>query len=244
MKMYVGTSGYGHKEWKGVFYPEKISAKAMLGYYAERLGAVEINYTYYHMPTEAVLAGWVDQVPADFAFALKASQVITHRKRLRQVEEETAYFFSTLAALDRKMGAVLFQFPPSFHADREALASFLPLLPGERKSAFEFRHPSWFAPEILELLRDHGCALCLADTDENPLGELLSTAPWGYLRLRRSTYSPLELEQWLARIRAQPWQSAFVFFKHEEEGKEAKGPEMAMHFQQLAGAGQDVPALK
>jgi uncharacterized protein YecE (DUF72 family) len=133
------------------------------------------------------------------------------------------------------MGPVLFQFPPSFHANRAALEAFLPLLPAKRKSAFEFRHPSWFAPEILELLRDHGCSLCLADTDENPVEEIISTASWGYLRLRRSKYSPAELKQWLARIKAQPWQSAFVFFKHEEEAEEAKGPEMAMHFQQLAG---------
>lgn len=235
MKIYVGTSGYGHKEWKGAFYPEKISPKAMLGFYAERLGAVEINYTYYHMPTQGVLAGWAAQVPADFAFALKASQIITHRKRLRQVEEETEYFFSTLAALDRKMGPVLFQFPPSFHANHTALEAFLPLLPAKRKSAFEFRHPSWFAPEIIELLREHGCSLCLADTDENPVEELVSTASWGYLRLRRSNYSPAELKHWLARIEAQPWESAYVFFKHEEEAGEAKGPELALRFQELAG---------
>ena len=236
MKIHVGTSGYGFKEWKGAFYPEEISPKAMLRFYAERLGAVEINYTYYHLPTESVLAAWAEQVPADFAFALKASQVITHRKRLRKTAEETGYFFSSLAALGAKMGPVLFQFPASFHADRAVLADFLPLLPSGRQCAFEFRHPSWNAPEILDLLREHGCSLCLADTDENPVTELISTADWGYLRLRRANYSPAELAQWLTRIQAQPWQSAFVFFKHEDEAKEAKGPELAMHFQQLAGA--------
>jgi len=236
MKIYVGTSGYGHKEWKGIFYPEKISPKAMLGFYGEHLGAVEINYTFYHMPTQGILFDWASQVPADFSFALKASQVITHRKRLRQVEEEIKYFFSTLAALEQKMGPVLFQFPPSFHANRAALAAFLPLLPAKRKCAFEFRHPSWDTPEILDLLREHGCSLVMADTEENPVGELISTASWGYLRLRRGNYSPAELEQWLTRIKAQPWESAFVFFKHEEEAQEAKGPELAMYFQQLAGA--------
>lgn len=237
MKIYVGTSGYGHKEWKGTFYPEKIPAKAMLGFYATRLGAVEINYTYYHMPTQGILFDWAAQVPADFAFALKASQVITHRKRLHQVEEETKYFFSTLAALEQKAGPVLLQFPPSFHANPAALAAFLPLLPARRKCAFEFRHPSWLAPKILELLRQHGCSLVLADTEENPVGELITTATWGYLRLRRDNYTPAELAQWLSRIQAQPWESAYVFFKHEEAAQEAKGPEMAMHFQQLAGAG-------
>ena len=235
MKIHVGTSGYGHKEWKGIFYPEKISPKEMLRFYAERLGAVEINYTYYHMPTERVLASWAEQVPDGFAFALKASQVITHRKRLRKVEEETEYFFSSLAALDRKMGPVLFQFPASFHVDRAALKDFLPLIPVHRQCAFEFRHSSWIDPEILDLLRDKGCSLCLADTDENPAEEIISTAAWGYLRLRRSDYTAADLEKWLERILTQPWQSAFVFFKHEEKAEEAKGPEIAMHFQQLAG---------
>ncbi len=236
MKIHVGTSGYGHKEWKGGFYPEKISPGGMLHFYAERLNAVEINYTYYHMPTEKVLASWAEQVPDDFAFALKASQVITHRKRLRKTEEETEYFFSVLAALDRKMGPVLFQFPPTFPADRERLKAFLPLLPPERLCTFEFRHPSWSDPEIHALLRARGCSLCLADTDENPVEEIISTAPWGYLRLRRSAYSEADLARWLERIRAQPWQRAFVFFKHEEEAHEAKGPALAIRFQQLAGA--------
>lgn len=236
MKIQVGTSGYGYKEWKGIFYPEKISPKAMLAFYAERLGAVEINYTFYHLPTPGVLAAWAEQVPDDFAFALKASQVITHRKRLRQVEEETGFFFQSLSALGGKMGPVLFQFPPSFRADRAALADFLSLLPARRRCAFEFRHHSWLTPEILELLHDHGCSLCLADTDESPVSELISTADWGYLRLRRANYSPAELAEWLARVQAQPWQSAYLFFKHDEEGREAKGPEAAIRFQQLAGA--------
>jgi uncharacterized protein YecE (DUF72 family) len=236
VKIKVGTSGYGFKEWKGAFYPEKISAKAMLGFYAERLRAVEINYTFYHLPTPGVLTAWAAQVPDDFAFALKASQIITHRKRLHQAAEETEFFFQSLESLGEKAGPVLFQFPPFFHANPAVLAEYLPLLPAGRQCAFEFRHPSWLVPEILDLLRAHGCSLCLADTDENPVGELISTADWGYLRLRRANYSEAELGQWLARIQAQPWQSAYVFFKHEEEAQAAIGPKMAMHFQQLAGA--------
>jgi uncharacterized protein YecE (DUF72 family) len=236
VKIHVGTSGYGHKEWKGVFYPAGIAAKEMLRFYAERLGAVEINYTYYHLPTESVLAAWAEQVPADFSFALKASRIITHRKRLRKVAEETGYLFRALAALGPKLGPVLFQLPASFPANRAALADFLPLIPAGRLCAFEFRHPSWLVPEILELLRDKGCSLCLADTDENPVGELVNTTDWGYLRLRRAAYPPAKLAGWLTKIRAQPWRRAFVFFKHEEEGREAQGPELAMRFQQLAGA--------
>ena len=230
MKIYVGTSGYGYKEWKGKFYPEKISPKEMLRFYSKRLTAVEINNTFYHMPTEGVLASWAEQVPDDFVFALKAPQVITHLKRLRNVGEETEYLFRTLSILDRKLGPVLFQFPGSFRADLDALEDFLGLIPGNMSWAFEFRSPSWFDGEILGILRKKGCSLCIADTDENPATEIINTATWGYLRLRRSDYTDAALSQWIGRILSQKWERAFVFFKHEDE---AKGPEMAIRFREL-----------
>ncbi len=202
----------------------------MLRFYSERLSAVEINNTFYHMPTEGVLASWAEQVPRDFVFALKAPQVITHLKRLRNVGEETEYLFRTLSVLGRKLGPVLFQFPKSFRADRPALEDFLDLIPGNMSCAFEFRSPSWLDVEILDLLRKRGCSLCIADSDENPTNEIINTAPWGYLRLRRSDYTDADLSQWMERILSQKWERAFVFFKHEEE---AKGPEMAMRFREL-----------
>jgi uncharacterized protein YecE (DUF72 family) len=232
MKIQVGTSGYGYKEWKGIFYPEKLPAGEMLSFYAQRLSTVEINYTFYHMPTEKVLTSWAEQVPADFAFVLKAPQVITHRKRLHNVDEESAYFFRSLAALGPKMGPVLFQLPPNFRANRPLLESFLALIPQNMRCAFEFRNPSWLEPDFLELLRAKGCSLCTADSDEQPAGGIISTASWGYLRLRRSDYTEADLTQWQETILAQNWKQAFVFFKHEEK---ARGPEMAMHFQGLAG---------
>lgn len=231
MKLYVGTSGFGYKEWKGKFYPDKILPKEMLRVYSERLNAVEINNTFYHMPTEGVLASWAEQVPDDFVFALKAPQVITHLKRLRNVGEETGYLFRTLLVLKRKLGPVLFQFPGSFHADRPALEAFLSLIPGNMPCAFEFRSPSWLNVEIPDLLRERGFSLCIADADEKPTNEIIGTAPWGYLRLRRSDYSDADLLQWRERVLSQKWERAFVFFKHEEE---AKGPEMAMRFRELA----------
>jgi len=231
MKIYAGTSGYGYKEWKGLFYPEKISPKEMLRFYAERLDTVEINNTFYHMPTAGVLLSWAEQVQHDFVFALKAPQVITHLKRLRDVGEETRYLFRTLSVLDRKLGPVLFQFPGSFHADCKALEDFLELIPDNISCAFEFRSPSWHEDETLDLLREKGCSLCVADDDEARAGEIISTAPWGYLRLRRSDYTEDSLLQWLTRVRSQKWERAFVFFKHEEE---AKGPEMAMRFRKLS----------
>jgi len=233
MKIHVGTSGYGYKEWKGIFYPEKISPREMLHFYGERLNAVEINYTFYHMPTVGVLASWAEQVPDGFAFALKAPQVITHLKQLRNVGEETDYFLRTLAVLNKKLGPALFQFPKSFHAkkNRASLEDFLTLIPGNVHCAFDFRSPTWLDAGIAELLHERGCGLCMEDTDENPVKEIISTASWGYLRLRRSDYKDADLSQWLERILSQQWERVFVFFKHEEE---ARGPEMAVRFQELA----------
>ncbi len=230
MNIYVGTSGYSYKEWKGKFYPEKISPKEMLRFYSGRLNTVEINNTFYHMPRESVLTSWAEQVPGDFVFALKAPQVITHLKRLRDVSDETEYLFRTLSVLDRKLGPVLFQFPKSFRKDRSALEDFLALIPGDRAFAFEFRSPSWLDDQILDLLRKNGASLCIADTDENPAHEIIRMAPWGYLRLRRSDYTDADLSQWMEKILSQKWEKAFVFFKHEDE---AGGAEMAMRFQEL-----------
>ena len=143
--------------------------------------------------------------------------------------EETDYLFRTLSILDRKLGPVLFQFPKSFHADLPALKAFLDLIP-DISCAFEFRNPSWRDAEVLELLRKRGCSLCTADTDENPANEIINTAPWGYLRLRRSDYTDDDLSQWMERILSQKWDKAFVFFKHEEE---ATGPKIAMRFREL-----------
>lgn len=233
MKIRVGTSGFGYKEWKGSFYPEKISPHEMLHFYGERLQAVEINYTFYHMPTVAGLTDWAEQVPDDFTFSLKAPQVITHLKLLRHVEEEIHYFFRTLALLGRKAGPPLFQLPGSFRAKPEVLEAFLALIPENRPCAFEFRSKSWLKKEILDLLRAKGHSLCTADSDEKPADEIISTSPLGYLRLRRSDYTEADLSLWLERILAQKWEEAFVFFKHEDE---AKGPELAKRFQELADA--------
>jgi uncharacterized protein YecE (DUF72 family) len=232
MKIYVGASGYGYKEWKGVFYPEKISPKEMLRFYSERFNAVEINNTFYRMPTENVLLSWAEQVPHGFVFAVKAPQVLTHIKRLENVEDETKYLFRTLSVLGDKLGPVLFQFPKSFRADAQILGGFLLHIPRTMPCAFEFRSPSWLTASILDLLRERGCSLCIADSDENPTNEIISTAPWGYIRLRRSDYSDRELLQWKERILAQGWEKTFVFCKHEEE---TEGPLMAIRFHELTG---------
>jgi uncharacterized protein YecE (DUF72 family) len=152
-------------------------------------------------------------------------------KRLRNVGSETEYLFRALSVLGRKLGPVLFQFPKRFHADPAVLKAFLDLIPRTISCAFEFRSPSWFDAGILDLLRAKGCSLCHADADESPTDKIISTAPWGYLRLRRSDYADADLSQWMENILSQKWERAFVFFKHEEE---AKGPEMALLFRERA----------
>jgi len=199
----------------------------MLRFYAERFGTVEINNTFYRMPGRDTVARWAEETPPGFTFVLKASRRITHEKRLSgDTADAVNYLFETAAALGPKLGPVLFQLPPFLKKDALRLKGFLSLLPHGRPAAFEFRHPSWFDEEVYGILRSHGAALCAADTDDS--GEegapLVPTASWGYLRLRRADYGEAGLGAWADRIRAQPWDRAFVFFKHEDEGK---GPELA-----------------
>jgi uncharacterized protein YecE (DUF72 family) len=212
MIFYVGTSGYSYKKWQGKFYPEKISHHGMLRFYSERLGTVEINNTFYHMPTASILTSWAQQVPNNFIFAFKAPQVITHLKRLRNVGSEIEYFFRALSVLQNKLGPVLFQFPRSFHADPKALEDFLALIPNHTPCAFEFRCPSWLDVGILDLLCKKGCSLCITDSDEKPTNEIVSTATWGYLRLRRSDYTDADLSQWMERIFFTAMEAGFYFF--------------------------------
>jgi uncharacterized protein YecE (DUF72 family) len=231
MKLHVGTSGYSYKEWKGNFYPEDLPAKEMLSYYSRRLPAVEINNTFYRLPQPSMIENWKAQVPARFRFSIKASQRITHIKRLNNVADETKYLLETAALLEKRLGVVLFQLPPNMKKDTGRLAAFLDLLPANARTAFEFRHETWFDEEVFGLLRAHDCALVVSDTDEKPLTGITGTAKWGYLRLRRTAYEENDLVEWLQRVREQKWKDAFVFFKHEDEGT---GPKLAAQFIEMA----------
>jgi uncharacterized protein YecE (DUF72 family) len=235
MDLFVGTSGYSYKEWKGPFYPEDIPAEDMLRYYATRLPSVEINNTFYRFPRESVLTGWAAQVPPEFRFVLKASQKITHMKRLKDVGDEVAYLLKTACVLEQRLGVVLFQLPPNLKKDLPRLETFLTLLPDTLRSAIEFRHGTWFDDEVYTLLRNHNCALCIADSDGDLEVPFVSTARWGYLRLRREAYGPASLKKWMTAIQSQQWDSAFVFFKHEDE---ATGPKLAEKFLTMAGASE------
>lgn len=221
MRVYVGTSGYDYKEWKGEFYPQDTASKALLRAYAERLETVEINNTFYHLPTERVLTSWMEQVPENFVFAVKASRRITHIKRLKDVAPETDYLFRTLSHLGPRLGPVLFQFPANFAVGADRLENFLNLTPGAVKCAFAFRAQSGRGDDVLDLLRGKGCSLCQEDTEDAPVEDIISTASWGYLRLRKTDYSDADLAQWAERILAQDWEQAYVYLKHEEEARSA-----------------------
>jgi uncharacterized protein YecE (DUF72 family) len=231
MNLYVGTSGYSYKEWKGTFYPKDLPGAQMLRYYGERFRTVEINNTFYRMPKASVLESWAEAVPADFKFVLKASQRITHMQRLKDTDESVSYLLDIAGALKDRLGPLLFQLPPNLAKDLPRLQTFLALLPSHRRAAFEFRHPSWFDDDVFALLRQHQVALCIADAEDDLEVPFASTADWGYLRLRRPDYDVTALKSWMKRVQKQDWRDAFVFFKHEDEGK---GPQLAQHFLELA----------
>jgi uncharacterized protein YecE (DUF72 family) len=225
VKYWVGTSGYNYPEWKGSFYPQKMPAAKMLPYYAGRFTTVEINYTFYRVPNEKILAGWSRETPAGFSLTLKAPKRITHIAKLRDCTELLSYFLKTAATLGPKLGAILFQLPPYFRKDLGVLDDFLRQLPQGTRAAFEFRHASWMETEVFERLRAKNVALCIADSEKFSTPVEL-TADYAYFRLRDEGYTVLDLERWSGVIRAKAasCRDVFVYFKHEEAGK---GPEFA-----------------
>ncbi len=227
MELFVGTSGFSYDEWRGSFYPEGLPADEMLAFYARQFPAVEINNTFYRLPKAAMLERWREQVPPEFRFVLKASQRITHQKRLKEVAEPLGYLLETARVLGARLGPFLFQLPPFMRCDVERLAAFLDLLPAVVGAAFEFLHASWHTEEVHATLRSRGAALCLADNDDAPPPELVATAGFAYLRLRRQDYGDDDLHRWAAALRGGAFASAYVFFKHEDEGA---GPRLAHRF--------------
>ena len=224
MRLLVGTSGYNYDAWKGRFYPEGLPAKKWLAYYAERFATVEINYTFYRNPNRKTYENWAAETPPAFSFALKASQRITHRARLKEAAEPLQFFCDGSTALGDKRGPILFGLPPNLEKDLPRLQAFLTLLPNDVRAAFEFRHASWLDEETFATLRSAGAALCIADAAELET-PCVATAPWGYLRLRREDYDDAALDRWADRIRAAGWtDDVLVYFKHEDE---AKGPALA-----------------
>src|SRR4029450_12203443 len=193
----VGTSGYNYPEWKGSFYPSDLPAAKMLPYYAGKFPTVEINYTFYRMPTPKLIAGWRAQAPGEFRLPLKAPKRIPHAKRLRAAEvvESVNGFITAASELGPQLAALLFQLPPNFKKDLGLFKEFLALLPPKTTAAFEFRNASWLDDEVFETLRDRNLALCIADSEtrETPL---VQTADYAYFRLRDEGYGDADIAKW------------------------------------------------
>jgi uncharacterized protein YecE (DUF72 family) len=231
--IWIGTSGYNYPEWRGTFYPDKWPASKMLEFYAQRFATVEINATFYRMPTEKSVRAWYETTPSPFRVTLKAPRRITHDRRLRDAADALKAFCQAAGALGEKLGVLLFQLPPNFRIDLERLDAFLVDLPPGARAAFEFRHPSWFDEAVYQRLRSRNLALCIADSEKLST-PVEATADYGYFRLRDEGYQQADLDRWADVIRAHHdrWRDAFVYFKHEEEGI---GPELAQGLMQRLG---------
>src|SRR5262249_11941447 len=216
----------------GKFYPQMFPQREMLGYYAQRFATVEINSTFRRMPDAALLKSWTRQVPAGFRFALKAPATITHFRRLKGVQRATTALFRAATKLAKHRGPVFFQLPGNFQKDLPLLDSFLQRVHGSSRIAFEFRNPGWFDDDVLDCLRRHACALCIADARELPRTPVVRTANWGYVRLRRERYTRHQLREWIRKLRDLGWEEVYVYFKHEATGS---GPRLAARFLELAG---------
>jgi uncharacterized protein YecE (DUF72 family) len=225
-RVLVGTSGYNYPEWRGTFYPEKFSTDRMLPYYAERFPTVEINYTFYRMPNEKLLAGWAGATPETFSFTLKAPRRITHDSKLQHCEDLVQAFCGTARTLGPRLATLLFQLPPTFKKDAAILRSFVDQLPEGTRAAFEFRHASWHDVEIFDVLRGRNLALCVADSEKMST-PVETTADYAYFRLRDEGYQQADLERWADTVRHLAVSDAFVYFKHEEQGL---GPDFARRF--------------
>jgi uncharacterized protein YecE (DUF72 family) len=228
--MRIGTSGWSYRSWRGPFFPRDLPLRQHLEYYARQFRTTELNGVFYRTPTIEAVRGWAERTPDDFVFAWKASKFITHWKRLNETSRNSIALMETrLAMLGKKAGPVLFQLPPQFAKNRDRLAAFLKLLRARRPYAFEFRHPSWYEDDVLDLLRDHGIALCISDHHDAP-SPWLVTANYIYVRGHgpqghyRGHYSPTRLQEWCRWLRdkRRRGHAAFVYFDNDQKSAAPK----------------------
>ncbi len=229
--IWIGTSGYNYPEWKGSFYPADLPASKMLAYYSARFPTVEINYTFYRMPTEKLVAGWAAGTPSPYKLTLKAPRRITHDSRLKNTRDLVEGFCRVAGTLGDKLGALLFQLPPNMKKDVALFDAFLETLPPKVCAAFEFRHESWFDDEVFERLGRRNLALCVNDS-EKLSAPVRVTADYAYFRLRDEGYTGDDIRRWAETIARETayCSHVYVYFKHEEEGK---GPAFARMLQTL-----------
>jgi Uncharacterized conserved protein len=218
-RLYVGTSGWAYPTWKPAFYPEKLAQKKFLNFYASKLNAVEVNYTFRQLVKESTVQNWIADTPEHFRFTIKAHQVLTHIKRLKSADEFLMRFMGTLEGLERagRLGPVLFQLPPNFKADTGVLSEFLKCLPRTVRTAFEFRNASWFDDTTWSTLREKNAALCVAESEERDTPDVL-TADFAYYRYRKPNYTAEERQAMVGRINEHltAGRDVYAYFKHEE----------------------------
>jgi uncharacterized protein YecE (DUF72 family) len=217
-QFFVGTSGFSYSGWRGQFYPRRIKSANMLGYYAQQLGTVEVNTTFYRTQPEDVIASWVASVPPAFRFAIKAHRRITHNRRMPNLEEAIRVLAEEAGAFGDRLGPVLFQLPPTAPFDEGRIERIVALLPSHWRVAFQFRHRSWHTPQVADLLERLGASLVHGDGEEEP--GPLGRGAFVYLRLRRETYSPQRRAAWARWIAAYltGGRDVYAYFKHESLG--------------------------
>lgn len=221
----VGTSGWHYDDWKGLFYPRGLAKSKWLEFFAGRFPTVELNNTFYRLPSEKAFQNWYDDTPAGFVFAVKASRFITHIKRLRETQASVLNFMSRASLLEDKLGPVLYQLPPGLHRDDARLAAFLADLPPGQKHVIEFRHQSWLAEEVYAILRKYGAGICVFDMPGLSC-PLLATADFAYIRfhgrdsLYASCYSEEELADWAEKIKklAENLDTIYIYFNNDIQG--------------------------
>ena len=232
-QLYVGTSGWAYPSWKPAFYPEKLAQKRFLNFYATKLNAVEVNFSFRQLLKESTVQNWMNDTPEHFRFTIKAHQVLTHIKRLKSADEFLKRFLTTLESMERagRLGPILFQLPPNFKADQAVLSEFLQALPRVVRAAFEFRHASWFTDATWETLRARNIALCVAETEERDTPDVV-TADYGYYRYRKPSYTPEERKAMVERLQEHVagGRDVFAYFKHEET------PEGVLYATEVLGA--------
>ncbi len=227
--IHIGTSGWHYGHWRGPFYPEGLSADRFLSHYALRFHTVEINNSFYQLPSERALTTWRDTTPPDFIFAVKASRFITHMKKLKDPERSLPPFLERVALLGEKLGPILFQLPPRWHFDAARLAAFLEALPGEYRYTLELRDQTWINAKALELLAHHGVAFCIYEL-AGYLSPREVTANFVYIRLHgpggpyQGHYDDRTLTAWAGAIAAwsQQGREVFCYFDNDEAGYAAR----------------------
>lgn len=223
-QFHIGTSGWVYKDWQARFYPQDLAETQWLGYYSQHFSTVEINNTFYQLPSEKTVIQWHKKTPQDFCFAVKASRYITHMKKLKQ-GSGLSRFRDRLKGLKNKLGPILFQLPPFWSKDEDRLKQFLEKLPHSLKMVFEFRHPSWYHPKIYQLLEKQGVGLCIHDID-GQRSPTKATADFSYLRFHgpkakyEGKYSDQQLKQWLSALRPviEKVEDVYCYFNNDTRG--------------------------